>query len=438
MASTRRTYVLDTSVLLADPGAMFRFAEHEVVLPLIVISELEAKRHHTDLGWAARRAIRHLEDLRRRGDGRLTEPVPVNDHGGTLRVELNHVSPSNLPEAFVDASNDHRILQVARALSLEGARVTLVTKDLPLRLKAAAVDLDADDYRNDLAQDGAWSGVVVVDDVPADVIDRLHRRDPADTVHVTDVDTDDDPPVNAAMILRNGSQSAVVRVEESKALRLVPSTVEAFGLRPRSTEQRIALDALLDPDVGIVSIGGAAGCGKTVLALAAALELVVERRQFDRVIVFRPLFAVGGQDLGFLPGDQAEKMAPWAAGVIDALAGFCSRRVIDELLVEGHLEVLPLTHIRGRTFANSIVVVEEAQNLERHVLLSAMSRVGAHGRIFLTHDVTQRDNLRVGRDDGVAALVEHLRGHPLFAHTTLTKSERGPIAALAGRILEQY
>lgn len=436
MASPRRTYVLDTSVLLADPGAMFRFAEHDVVLPLIVISELEAKRHHADLGWAARRAIRHLEDLRRRNDGRLTEPVVVNDHAGTLRVELNHVSPSNLPEAFVDASNDHRILQVARALMLEGADVTLVTKDLPLRLKAAAVELDADDYRNDLAQDGAWSGVVVVDDVAADVIDRLHRRDPADTVHISDVD--DDAPVNAAMILRNGSQSAVVRVEESKALRLVSSNTEAFGLRPRSTEQRIALDALLDPEIGIVSIGGAAGCGKTVLALAAALELVVERRQFDRVLVFRPLFAVGGQDLGFLPGDQGEKMAPWAAGVLDALAGFCSRRVIDELLTEGYLEVLPLTHIRGRTFANSIVIVEEAQNLERHVLLSAMSRVGANGRIFLTHDVTQRDNLRVGRDDGVAALVEHLRGHPLFAHTTLTKSERGPIAALAGRILDEY
>jgi len=436
VASSRRTYVLDTSVLLADPGAMFRFAEHDVVLPLVVITELEAKRHHADLGWAARRAIRHLEDLRRRSGGRLTEPLSVNDHGGTLRVELNHVAPSNLPEAFVDSSNDHRILQVARALQLEGATVTLVTKDLPLRLKAAAVDLDADDYRNDLAQDGAWSGVVVAEDVAPDVIDRLHRRDPADPVYVTDVD--EDAPVNAAMILRNGSQSAVVRVEESKVLRLVPSTVEAFGLRPRSTEQRIALDALLDPDVGIVSVGGAAGCGKTVLALAAALELVVERRLFDRVLVFRPLFAVGGQDLGFLPGDQGEKMAPWAAGVLDALAGFCSRRVIDELLGEGYLEVLPLTHIRGRTFANSIVIVEEAQNLERHVLLSAMSRVGANGRIFLTHDVTQRDNLRVGRDDGVAALVEHLRGHPLFAHTTLTKSERGPIAALASRILDEY
>lgn len=434
MTSDQRTYVLDTSVLLADPGAMFRFAEHEVVLPLVVISELEAKRHHPELGWAARRAIRHLEDLRRAHGGRLTEPLPVNDAGGSLRVELNHQSRPVLPDALVDDnSNDRRILQVARELMLDGHDVVLVTKDLPLRLKAASCEVPADDYRNDLARDTAWNGVVTVDGVATASIDALHR---GERVDAGDVASDAVP--NAALILRNGSQSAIARVMADKSLRLVPSSIEAFGLKPRSTEQRVALDALLDPTVGIVSIGGAAGCGKTVLALAAALELTLERDLFEQVLVFRPLFAVGGQDLGFMPGTQEEKMAPWSAGVLDALNAICSRRVVEEILDRELMQVLPLTHIRGRTFTNSIVIIEEAQNLERHVLLSAISRVGSNSRVFLTHDISQRDNLRVGRDDGVAALIERLSGHPLFAHVTLTKSERSPIAALAAQILDEY
>ncbi len=429
--TTRRTYVLDTSVLLADPGAIGRFDEHDIVLPLVVISELEAKRAHPDLGWAARQAIRRLEDVRRE-HGRLDEPVAVNAHGGTLRVELNHQAPQLLPEGLRDHTNDHRILSVARALTTEGVDCVLVTKDLPLRLKAAAIGIAAEEYRNELTTTTEWSGTLVVDGASSGTIDALYdgRIVPAEAAG-------HELLTHTAVVLRAGSQSAIARVLPDHTLRLVhPGS--AFGLRARSAEQQIALDMLLDDDIGIVSVGGRAGCGKTVLALAAALELTVEQERFQKILVFRPLFAVGGQELGFLPGSEAEKMSPWAAGVVDALGAFCESSTVEHVFDEGLLEVLPLTHIRGRTFTNTIVVIEEAQNLERHHLLSTISRVGAGSRVFLTHDVAQRDNLRVGRDDGIATIVDRLKGHPLFAHVTLSRSERSPIAEIAGALLDEH
>ncbi|MBA2639271.1 MAG: PhoH family protein, partial [Nocardioidaceae bacterium] len=212
---------------------------------------------------------------------------------------------------------------------------------------------------------------------------------------------------------------------------------EVFGLRGRSAEQRVALELLLDPDVGIVSLGGRAGTGKSALALCAGLEAVLERRQHKKVVVFRPLYAVGGQDLGYLPGNESEKMQPWAQAVFDTLGALVSGHVVEEVLDRGMLEVLPLTHIRGRSLHDAFVVVDEAQSLEQGVLLTVLSRIGSGSRVVLTHDVAQRDNLRVGRHDGVAAVVETLKGHPLFAHVTLTRSERSPIAALVTELLER-
>ena len=211
---------------------------------------------------------------------------------------------------------------------------------------------------------------------------------------------------------------------------------EAFGIHGRSAEQRIALDLLLDPDIGIVSLGGRAGTGKSALALCAGLETVLERRQHKKVVVFRPLFAVGGQELGYLPGSESEKMSPWGQAVFDTLGAITTSDVVDEVLDRGMLEVLPLTHIRGRSLHDAFVIVDEAQSLERNVLLTVLSRMGANSKVVLTHDVAQRDNLRVGRHDGVVAVVDRLKGHPLFAHVTLTRSERSPIAALVTEMLE--
>ena len=194
---------------------------------------------------------------------------------------------------------------------------------------------------------------------------------------------------------------------------------------------------MLDSEVGIVSLGGRAGTGKSALALSAGLEAVLEKRQHKKVVIFRPLYAVGGQELGYLPGSENEKMSPWAQAVFDTLGALVSQQVIDEIIDRGLIEVLPLTHIRGRSLHDSYVIVDEAQSLERGVLLTVLSRIGQNSRVILTHDVAQRDNLRVGRHDGVVAVVESLKGHPLFAHITLTRSERSPIAALVTEMLEE-
>ncbi len=427
-SDTRRTYVLDTSVLLSDPRALTRFDEHDVVIPVVVVTELEAKRSHPELGYFARQALRLLDDLRVE-NGRLDEPMSVGDSGGTVRVELNHTDVSVLPSGLRLGDNDTRILAVARNLQADGKAVVLVSKDLPMRVKASSVGLPAEEYRAEFVVETGFTGMAEVD-ASVDDVDRLYDE------QVIDLEAARDLPCHTGLVLLSDRGSALGRVTADKRVRLVRGDREAFGIHGRSAEQRIALDLLLDPDIGIVSLGGRAGTGKSALALCAGLEAVLERRQHRKVIVFRPLFAVGGQELGYLPGSEAEKMSPWGQAVFDTLGAVTTQEVVEEIVDRGMLEVLPLTHIRGRSLHDAFVIVDEAQSLERNVLLTVLSRVGRDSRVVLTHDVGQRDNLRVGRHDGVVAVVEKLKGHPLFAHVTLTRSERSPIAALVTEMLE--
>ena len=424
----RRSFVLDTSVLLSDPKAAMRFAEHEVVLPVVVISELEAKRHHPELGYFARQALRWLDDLRVRF-GRLDTTLPIGDEGGTLRVELNHADPSLLPAGMRLGDNDSRILAVARNLAADGRHVTVVSKDLPMRVKASAVGLEAEEYEVAGAVDTGWTGMAELE-ISAETMATLYAEQSLVLPEVSDL------PCHTGLVLISPRGSALGRVMPDKGVRLVRGDRDVFGVHGRSAEQRIAVDLLLDADIGILSLGGRAGTGKSALALCAGLEAVLERRQHRKVVVFRPLYAVGGQDLGYLPGSEAEKMNPWGQAVFDTLGALVSQEVVEEILDRGMLEVLPLTHIRGRSLHDAFVVVDEAQSLERNVLLTVLSRIGQNSRVVLTHDVAQRDNLRVGRHDGVAAVIEALKGHPLFAHVTLTRSERSPVAALVTEMLE--
>lgn len=424
----RKTYVLDTSVLLSDPRALLRFDEHDVVIPVVVVTELEAKRSHPELGYFARQALRLLDELRVKS-GRLDEPIMLGDAGGTLRVELNHTDVESLPSGLRLGDNDTRILAVAKNLADAGDDVVLVSKDLPMRVKASSVGLVAEEYRAELVVESGYTGVQEVD-VTAAELDRLFEEG------TIDVDAARDLPCHCGLVLISDRGSALGRVTADKRVRLVRGDREAFGVHGRSAEQRIALDLLMDPDIGIVSLGGRAGTGKSALALCAGLESVLERRQHRKVIVFRPLYAVGGQDLGYLPGTENEKMSPWGQAVYDTLNAVTTSEVVDEITDRGMLEVLPLTHIRGRSLHDAFVIVDEAQSLERNVLLTVLSRIGTDSRVVLTHDVGQRDNLRVGRYDGVVAVVEKLKGHPLFAHVTLNRSERSPVAALVTELLE--
>ena len=435
----RRTHVLDTSVLLSDPKAIARFAEHDVVLPVVVITELEAKRHHAELGYFARSALRMLDDLRIQHGG-LDTPIPITDEGGSLRVELNHTDPSALPAGFRLGDNDTRILAVAANLAAEGHDVTVVSKDLPMRVKASAVGLRAEEYRAELAVDSGWTGMDALDLSEQQMADLWENE----SVALADVatgagfgtTTPQDLPCHTGLVLHSPRGSALGRVTADKHVQLVRGDQDVFGLHGRSAEQRIAIDMLLDEEIGIVSLGGRAGTGKSALALCAGLEAVLERRQHRKVMVFRPLYAVGGQDLGYLPGSEAEKMNPWAQAVFDTLGALVSKEVVEEIMDRDILEVLPLTHIRGRSLHDAYVIVDEAQSLERNVLLTVLSRIGQSSRVVLTHDVAQRDNLRVGRHDGIAAVIEALKGHPLFGHVTLTRSERSPVAALVTELLE--
>jgi PhoH-like ATPase len=422
-----RTFVLDTSVLLSDPKAMFRFHEHQVVLPVVVISELEKKRHDPEIGFFAREALRNLDELRTQHE-RLDFPIAV-DGGGTLRVELNHSSQAVLPSGLQLGDNDSRILAVAMNLAGEGLSVTVVSKDLPMRVKAASIGLAAEEYRAELAPDSGYTGIAEVA-VSADEMAKLYDIEHLTTAVVADL------PTNTSLVLSSERGSALGRVTAPGTITLVRGDRDIFGLSGRSAEQRLAIDVLLDPTVGIVSLGGRAGTGKSALALCAGLEAVLERQMHRKIMVFRPLYAVGGQDLGYLPGDANEKMNPWAEATFDTLSSVVSHNVVEEVMARGLLEVLPLTHIRGRSLHDAFVIVDEAQSLERNVLLTMLSRIGQNSRVVLTHDVAQRDNLRVGRHDGVASVIEALKGQPLFAHLTLTRSERSAIAALVTELLE--
>jgi PhoH-like ATPase len=423
-----RTYVLDTSVLLSDPKAIFRFAEHAVVLPVVVIAELEGKRNDPEIGYFARQALRNLDELRVQHE-RLDFPIAIGDAGGSLRVELNHSNMSVLPSGLQLGDNDSRILAVALNLAGDGLDVTVVSKDLPLRVKAASIGLAAEEYRAELAVDSGWTGQADIT-LSSEQMNQLYDDEKLSTRLVQDL------PVNTGLVLHSDRGSALGRVTRRGQLRLVRGDRDLFGLHGRSAEQRLAIDLLLDPEIGIVSLGGRAVTGKSALALCAGLEAVLEKQQHRKIMVFRPLYAVGGQELGYLPGDASEKMNPWAQAVFDTLGSVVSQNVIEEVMARGILEVLPLTHIRGRSLHDAFVIVDEAQSLERNVLLTVLSRIGQNSRVVLTHDVAQRDNLRVGRHDGVASVIETLKDHPLFAHITLTRSERSAIAALVTEMLE--
>lgn len=423
------TYVLDTSVLLADPLSLTRFAEHEVILPIVVITELEAKRHHPDLGYFARQALRLLDDLRDR-HGDLSQPLPIGTEGGRIRVELNHMSTTVLPDGFRLGDNDTRILAVAKNLQVEGRTVVLVSKDLPMRIKASACGLHAEEYRAELARDRGYTGMVSAE-ISDEAMTQLYDGQLIDIPEVAH------HPVHTGLTLTSARGSALGRLTRERKVRLIPGDQTVFGVTGRSAEQRVAIDLLLDESIGIVSLGGRAGTGKSALALCTALEAVLERRTQRKIMVFRPLFAVGGQELGYLPGDQQEKMGPWGQAVFDTLSSMVSQNVIDEVLSRGMLEVLPLTHIRGRSLHDAFVIVDEAQSLERNVLLTMLSRIGQNSRVVLTHDVAQRDNLRIGRYDGIASVVEALKAHELFAHVTLQRSERSKVAELVTHVLDQ-
>jgi len=446
-SAERRTYVLDTNVLIADPEAPSRFDEHDVVIPLTVVEELDKLKTRVDeTGGSARRAIRVLEDLRAQGN--LSQGVGLPG-GGCVWVEVNPAARPSLPEGLAADTADNRILATTANLAKELAgerQVVLVSKDASLRIKAEAIKLTAEEYRHERVWiEEGYSGVATIE--LSEGLGDLYTNRGGEIVAGQPLFT------NQFAVLRAGTQSALGQVRasaaagEPTAVTLIGDAPDTFGVRARSKEQHFALHLLRDPRIPLVSLSGNAGTGKTYLAVAAGLEATMERDAYDRVLVFRPVVPVGRQDLGFLPGDVDEKISPWMKAIHDTLAQLfrgshdADRResyvqdLVQGLLDDGTVQLEPLTFIRGRTFVRTFAILDEAQNVGYGVLCSLASRLGEGSKLVLCHDTTQVDHPYVDPDSGVVALIERLKGEALFGHVTLVKGERSPVAELVARKL---
>jgi PhoH-like ATPase len=447
-----RTFVLDTCVLLADPNALARFDEHDVVVPLVVIEELDRKKAALDdVGRNARIALRAIEELRAASDAGLREPLRLPT-GGTVRIESNHVDVP-LPPYLDRTKADHRILSVAL-----GLRGTLVTKDAALRIKGSQLGVSVEDYRGDTARTDEHATGILELDVDASALDQLHRDGKvqldAEVADLSAAPTGELWP-NACLVLRSGRSSSglgrVIDVDEdgTATVHRVAGHRQVFGMAPRDVRQTFAIDLLLDPEVPCVSLMGMAGTGKTFLALAAGLEQVLEATAYRRLSVYRPLIAVGKQEIGYLPGDLDEKLAPWMAAVHDNLYALLRsdqpgtrgarehrqiQSTIESLVDRGQLELAAITYLRGRSITDEFVVVDEAQNIELSALKVVLTRMATGSKVVFCGDLGQVDNPYISPYGGMAALIEKMKGSPLFGHVTLSKGVRSPLAEHAATI----
>lgn len=432
------TFVLDTCVLLADPRSPLRFDEHDVVIPLVVVEELDRMKTRLDeVGANARAAIRLLEDLGASRDGGLREPADLPG-SGSLRIELNGVTSERLPKVLDPTTPDHRIL--ATCLNLPDAdNPVLVTKDAALRIKGAQLGVPVQDYRADTVPVEQLHSGVVEFRTDGLTIDKLFEEGKIELAGV-------EAMINQFVVLREGvSRSALARVIQSDPTLIVervPTHAKAFGVEPKNLRQTVALHQLLDPDIPAVSMMGMAGTGKTFLALAAALEQVLEQGRYRKVSVYRPLVAVGRQEVGYLPGDLNEKLAPWMAAVYDNLFALFSdagvegaRHAIDELIDRNELEMAAVTYLRGRSITGEFVIIDEAQNLELSTLKVILTRMSRDSKVVFCGDLSQVDNPYISPFGGMAALIEKFKGSPLFGHVTLERSVRSPLAEMAATIL---
>ncbi len=440
----KKTYVLDTNVLLHNPSSPFLFKDNDVVLPLAVIEEIDdQKKRQDEIGRSARQVSRELDRLRAQGP--LARGV-ATAQGGTLRIELNHSRlGEGLPAVLGLEKADNRILCVAWGLMRqESLPVILVTKDLNLRVKADALGIPSEDFRNDKVDfDHLYSGVREVE-VEGGLIDAFYRQG------LLGLDGLGPAEPHQFFILKSGigpSQSALARHHGGQLLPLGFGCGECFGISPRNKEQRFALELLLDPEVKVVSLAGPAGTGKTLLALAAGLEAVAEHKTYQRLLVTRPIVPMG-PDLGYLPGEKEEKLRPWMQPLYDNLEylfrGYPTGRgkggppvgAGDYLAAQGLLEIEALTYIRGRSIPGQFILCDEAQNLTPHMVKTLITRVGEGSKIVFTGDPEQIDHPYLdASSNGLSYMVEKLRSQNISGHVTLKKGERSEVAELGARLL---
>jgi PhoH-like ATPase len=445
----RLTVVLDTNVLLSDPDALYAFPNCDIVLPLTVIEELDDKKTRPDdVGYGARASVRALETHRVANGGTLDTPAALAD-GSTLRVVINGLQLAQLDQYHLPADKaDNRIIAAALGLVAEGRRVRIVSMDGSMRIKAAQLGLEAEDYiKPGASRDEVGVGYRTVE-VPYYLIEEMYQHK---TVDVADLDEDagialKELVVNEFGILRAGEQRSVMvrRVVRRGGDQLVlVNRDDVGGLKAKSKEQTFALNLLTDPTVPVVGIDGQAGTGKTILALAAALEQVFKQERYERLMILRPMVAVGRQEMGFLPGDKEEKLGPWFKTVEDTMVAMGRAKTYEDarkqLAVWQQREQIVMdavTHLRGRSLQNTFVVVDESQNLASSVLKTILTRIGRGSKVVFLGDVTQIDDPYLSaRNNALASLAAAFAGEALFGHVSLVKGERSDVADLAARRL---
>ena len=431
--------VLDTSALVSDPEAIFAFAGADAVIPLTVVEELDSlKSRRDDVGRSAREVVRTIEELRIANGGDIRNAVALPG-GGTLRIETNGLHLDEVTARGLDpAKADNRILAAAlgQASQYPDTLVTVVSNDAGLRIKAAQLGLEAREHQRGRVhyagqRPAGWRTL----EVAPSVIDDLYSTEGC-------VLSEADLDINEYAVLRAGQQSILVRSRDGVVAPLTRH-LEAWGIRPRAKEQQFALDLLLDPEIRIVALDGYAGTGKTILALAAGLEQVMERPVYDKVSVYRPVVPVGNSQLGFLPGTLAEKLDPWMQAVTDALVAMTERRshadaltMLDELAQREKLSMEAVTYLRGRSLLGTYVLVDEAQNLEPTTLKTILTRVGEGTKVVFTGDTSQIDAPYLSEHtNAIAALIDAFHGERLFGHIRLTHCERSEVASLAAERL---
>jgi PhoH-like ATPase len=437
-----KTYVLDTNVLLHDPEALNAFEENHVVIPLVVIEEIDSqKKRQDEVGRSARRVAHHLDDLRQLG--KLSEGVPTPG-GGLLRVQIQEIG-GDLPRELDIRKPDNQVLAVTQQVKAASPerKVVLISKDINVRVKAEALNLSAEDYERDKVVTGIdelYAGMRVLE-VDVDVMDHFNREG---SLAATQLGLRANEFVHF-QVPDHPNLSAIGRFDLTRGeiVPLAPVHKDVWGIQAKNLGQRFALDALLNAEISLVTLTGRAGTGKTLLALAAGLHAVLDEHTYRRLLVTRPVIPMG-KDVGYLPGDKDEKLRPWMQPIYDNLEFLMSTMYKDQMVADmvtrlqdkGLFEVEALTYIRGRSIPQQLIIVDEAQNLTPHEIKTIVSRAGEGTKLVLTGDPYQIDHPYLDfSSNGLCYAVEKFKESPLAAHVTLTKGQRSELAELAAVLL---
>ncbi|MFP3418792.1 PhoH family protein [Bacillus sp. SIMBA_154] len=438
-----KIYVLDTNVLLQDPNSIFSFEDNEVVIPAVVLEEVDSKKRYMDeVGQNARRVSRLIDGLRSKG--KLHEKITLESKG-TLRIELNHRSFHELQEIFIEKTNDNRILAVAKNLSLEeetkphGRPVILVSKDVLVRVKADAIGLQAEDFLSDrvLQNEDIDNGYHELY-IPTEQLNAFYKQN---QLHVKDVTNASLNPHQFVIMKGNEGGAAIGMLDQKGELvkRLIYDQEHIWGIRPKNVQQTMALELLLRRDIPLVTLIGKAGTGKTLLALAAGLMQTEDFGMFKKLIVARSIVPVG-KDLGYLPGEKEEKLRPWMQPIYDNLEFLFNTKKpgeLDAILAGiGSIQVEALTYIRGRSIPDQFIIIDEAQNLTKHEVKTLLTRVGEGSKIVLMGDPEQIDHPYLDSlNNGLTYVIERFKGQQISGHVKLVKGERSGLAQLAADLL---